>query len=329
MYEQAENENEHPLALKRERKQSKASQGLIGKEPVIKSPFKLQQRSPSPEAQPSVPFSSVVYNGSSHQFLTPSPELRPPSTLSDGPSPSPAFVSRRLHGPRLNGGPRRQRRKTVGFDDRCDVLEFDCDEETDEEDVFQTPGEDERNDFCQSAHEENDPFQSSSHSDHDHDEVVENDTSYESIQLSDQGVNLSVPSLLSDPDASITRIVDEMFLSSDAANLLYDTSLLSNVGTPPRHSDIPTDPETEDGIPFGKSDHVERFLQHHEGELSEQSPQPQLSPHASPLCHNSSRGQSPSNYSFHFNLPTSSPHGPPATPLRRSPGTRFSTPPLG
>ena len=336
MHEQAENENERPLALKRERKQSKAFQGLIEKEPVTKSPFKLQQRTPSSEAKPSPPLSSVVYNGSSHQSLTPSPELRPPPTLNGGPSPSPArsaLVSRRLHGPRLSGGPRRQRRKTVHFHERCDVLEFDRDEETDEEDVSQTPGEDERNDFYQNVHGEDDSFQGSSHSDHDHDEVMENDTSYESIQLSDQGVNPSVPSLLSDPDTSITGIVDEMFFSSNAANLLSDTSLLSNVSTPPRHLDIPTDLETEDGIPFGKSHHVERFLQHHEGELSEQSPhilQPHLSPHASPLRHNSPRGQSPSNYPFNFNLPTSaSPHGPPATPPRQSPGMRFSTPPLG
>jgi hypothetical protein len=181
-------------------------------------------------------------------------------------------------------------------------------------------------------HEEDDPFQGSPHSDHDHDEVMANNTSYESIQLSDQEVNPSVPSLLSDPDASITGIVDEMFFSSNAANLLSDTSLPSNTSTPPRHSDIPTDLETEDGIPFGRSHHVERFLQHHESELSQQSPhilQPHFSPHTSPL-HNSPHRQSPSNYPFNFNLPTSaSPYGPPATPPRRSPGMRFSTPPLG
>src|SRR5947209_8205306 len=38
MHEQAE--NERPLAFKRERRQSKAYQGLLEKEPVTKSPFK-------------------------------------------------------------------------------------------------------------------------------------------------------------------------------------------------------------------------------------------------------------------------------------------------
>ena len=337
MHEQAENENERPLALKRERKQSKAFQGLIEKEPVTRSPFKLQHRIPSSEVKPPSPLSSVVYNGSSRRSLTPPPKLQPPRTSSGGPSPSPArsaLVSRRLHGPRLSGGPRRQRRKTVTFHERCDVLEFDREEEIDEEDVFQNfSEEDERDDFFQGMHEEDDPSQGSSHSDHDHDEVMLEDTSYESIQLSDQGINPSVPSLLSDPDASITGIVDEMFFSSNAANLASDTSLLSNISTPPRHLDTPTDFETEDGIPFGRNHHVERFLQHHEDGPPQQSPhilQPRFSPHASPLQHNSPHRQSPSNYPFNFNLPTSaSPHGPPATPPRRSPGMRFSTPPLG
>ena len=136
-----------------------------------------------------------------------------------------------------------------------------------------------------SRHEEDDSFQGSSHSDHDPaDGITVNDTSCDSIQLSDQGVDPSDPSLLSDPDASITGIIDEMFCSSNAANVLADTSLLSNISTPPRHLDIPTDLETEDGVPFGRSHHDERFLQHHENELSQQSPnilQPCFSPHAS------------------------------------------------
>ena len=336
MHEQAENENERPLALKRERKQSKIFRGLIEKEPVTKSPFILQQRTPSSEVKPPSPSSSVAYNGSSRRSLTPPPpKLQPPRT-SSGASPSPArsaLVSKRLHGPRLSGGSRRQWRKTVHFHERCDVLEFDREEEIDEEDIFQNFSEEERDDFYQGMHEEDDPSQGSSHSDHDHDEVMQNDTSYESIQLSDQGVNPSVPSLLSDPDASITGIVDEMFFSSNAANLVSDTSLLSNISTPPRHFDTPTDLETEDGIPFGRSHHVERFLQHQENGPPQQSPhipQPHFSPHSSPLHHNSPHRQSPSNYPFNFNLPTSaSPHGPPATPPRRSPGMRFSTPPLG
>ena len=347
MHEQAENENERPFALKRERTQSKTFQGLLEKEPVTKSPFKLQQHVPATETESLPPLSSI-YNSSSRRSLTPPPKLR---ASSGDPSPSPtrsALVSRRLHGPRLSGGSRRQRRKTVTFHPRCDVLEFDREEEIDE-DVFQNHSEEDEHDgFYQSMHEDDDLFQGSSPT-HDHDEVMVDDASYESIQLSDQGINPPIPSLLSDPDssitgivdkmffssnvsdpdASITGIVDEIFFSSNAANLLSDTSVLSNTSTPPRHLDIPTDLETEDGVPFGRSHHVERFLQHHEGELLEQSPhvpQPRFSPHISPLHRNS---QSPSNYPFNFNLPTSaSPHGPPATPPRRSPRMRC-TPPLG
>ena len=331
MHEQAENENERPFALKRERKQSKIFQGLIEKEPVTKSPFKLQQRTPSSETKPLPPPSST-YIDSSQRALTPPRNLQPLHTSSGGPSPSPArsaLVSKRLHGPRFSGGPRRQK-KTVIFHKRCEVFEYDREEETDEEDVFQNHSEeDERDDSYQSMHEEDEPSQGSSPFNHDRDELMVDDPSCESIQLSDQGIDPSVPSLLSDPDASITGIVDEMFFSSNAANLLSDSSLLS---TPPRHLDTRTDFETEDGVPLGRSHHVERFLQHHEGERLQQSPhilQPHLSSQASPL-RNSPHQQSPSNYPFNFNLPTSaSPHGPPATPPRRSPGTRHSTPPLG
>ena len=336
IHEQAETENERPFALKRERRQSKTFQGLIEKEPVTKSPFKLQQRTPSSETQP-LPTTSSMYNDASQRSSTPPPQLQPPHTSSGSPSPArSALVSRRLHGPRLSGGPRRERRKTVTFYERCDVLEFDREEETDEEEVFQTQSEeDEHDDSFQSMHAEDDPFQGSLPSSHDQDEEMVDDSSYDSIQLSDQGINPSVPSLLSDPDASITGIVEEMFFSSNAANLLSDTSLLSNMSTPPQHLDIPTDLETEDGVPFGRSPHVERFLQHHENELVQQSPRVTQSPHVSPLHHNSPHHssphqRSPSNYPFNFNLPTSaSPHGPPATPPRRSPGMRYSTPPLG
>ena len=138
MHEQAESENERPSALKREWRQSKTFQGLIEKEPVTKSPFKLQQRTPSSETQPP-PTTSFMYNDASQ---TPPPQLQPPHTSSGSPSPAcSALVSRRLHGPRLSEGPRRERRKTVGFDERCDVLEFDLEEETDEEEVFQTQSE--------------------------------------------------------------------------------------------------------------------------------------------------------------------------------------------
>ena len=120
------------------------------------------------------------------------------------------------------------------------------------------------------------------------------------------------PVFHSNPDTPLhTGIADEIF--SNAANL-STLVYCSTINTPPRHLDIPTDLETEDSVPLGRSHHVERFLQHHDGEFLQQSPhilQPHFSSHISPLHRNS---QSP-NYPFNFNLPTSaSPHGPPATP---------------
>ncbi|EEB91662.1 hypothetical protein MPER_09946 [Moniliophthora perniciosa FA553] len=37
-----------------------------------------------------------------------------------------------MHGPRLSGGKRRERRKTVTFDERMDVMEFERDEYNEE-----------------------------------------------------------------------------------------------------------------------------------------------------------------------------------------------------
>src|SRR6267378_7467706 len=41
LHDQGETENDRPFAYKRERKQSKGYQGLISKEPVSRSPFRL------------------------------------------------------------------------------------------------------------------------------------------------------------------------------------------------------------------------------------------------------------------------------------------------
>ncbi|KAF8160762.1 hypothetical protein B0H34DRAFT_697981 [Crassisporium funariophilum] len=335
LHEQAETENDRPLALKRERKQSKAFQGLIEKEPVTKSPFKVQRRTSSEAKQPPPPMIPLVYDTPLHTSSTPpvTSHIQAPAPNSNG-GPSPGrsnLVSRRLHGPRLSGGSRRERRKTVTFYERCDVLEFDRDEESDEA-VFESAGEEDPNDSIQV---EDDLFQDASQSSIEQDECMEDDASYESVQLDDINMNPSAPSLLADPDASITGIVEEMFFSSNAANLLPDASFMTNTSTtstPPRYMDIPTDLETEDGVPFGRSHHVERFLQHHEHQQQSPhlNPPPHFSPHASPVQHSSPHQQGSPSYPFKFNLPTeASPHGPPATPPRRSPALRHSTPPLG
>jgi hypothetical protein len=139
MHDQAE--NERPFALKRERHQSKVYQGLMEKEPVTKSPFK---RAPAAEEEaPPVPPKPI-----------PIPVLPEPSSTRTSNPPRaitptrPSLVTKRLHGPRAADQPslerRRQRRKTVTWDERCDVLEFDCEEAENEsfysdEDDYGTP----------------------------------------------------------------------------------------------------------------------------------------------------------------------------------------------
>lgn len=143
LYEQTEDENERPFALKRERRQSHGFQDLNEKEPVTKSPFELRQRTSS-EARPSsspipapltrTPLASFATSTTSVQPRA-SFSVYPPPAMSPGPSPGcSSLVSKRLHGPHPSFGGNRERRKTVGFDERCDVVEFDLEEETDDED---------------------------------------------------------------------------------------------------------------------------------------------------------------------------------------------------
>lgn len=333
MHEMGDDENDRPFASKRERTQSKTFQGLIEKEPVTKSPFRSHQFAPVSNTRAARPSPAVPPLPSSipttHTSTPPRPSQLPtPSTQTNkGPSPGrSALVSRRMHGPRLSGGPKIERRK-VTFHERCDVLEFDRDEsmEYDENAV-----EDEEDDDPNTSHESNNDLfypspQNIIHDHHDHD--MQDDLSYESIQLSDSGVNPIGPSLLSDPDASITGIVEQMFFSN--APSLADISVTSNPDTPTKHGDLPTDLETEDGVPFGRSHRVERFLQHQDNH----SPRTQQPPHFSPThspAQDGTTSQSPSSFPFNLGLPTSaSPLGPPATPPRRSPAIRHSTPPLG
>ena len=324
MHEQAEAENDRPFALKRERKQSKTFQELIQKEPVTKSPFKSLQPTPL-EPEPPLPPPSNSFNEDAPLQRSTSPgnfHIHVPATTSVKVSPArSALVSRRMHGPRLSGGPRRKQRKTVKFYERCDVLEFDREEESeDEEEVdFESCEDEDRND-CDGIQVErrdsvvaDDPFVNQGP---EPDEHMEEDASYGSIQLGDTALDSTLPSLLSDPDTSITGIVDEMFGNAHPTTLSED-----GITTPTRQLDIPTDLETEDGVPFGRSHHVERFLQHHQHPSTRVHP---FSPHGSPQTRHS-----PSGHPFNL-LPTrASPLGPPSTPPRHSPIVTHNTPPLG
>jgi hypothetical protein len=348
MHEQAENENERPFSLKRERRQSKGFQGLIQKEPVTKSPFK--QRTPSAEEQPPLPPLPVPRVSIPSFVSTP----KPSSLNSTVPSPAPAtasparssLVSRRMHGPRISGSGRRERRKTVTFDERCDVVEFDKDEETDEDMYSAEEGEELHEPHSEyESHQDDDPFyqgQSLEQEDmpvHESSYEREEDSSYESIQLSDVGADSqSGPSLLSmalDPDASISGLVDEMFFSG-TNNAASPTPPLQCPDETTAHTlpgtslsnDIPTDMEATDGVAFERPALAERFL-YHQHRQSQSPHSPHLSPEQRPI--HASNPQSPPHpmshqsvisdgYPLTFNLPThASPQGPPATPPRRLP----------
>lgn len=238
MHEQTENENDRPFSLKRERRQSKTFQGLLQKEPVTRSPFK--QRVPSIE-EPAQPLPQAPARSTSILSIPSSLPAPTPSTPIESPPPAPtlapspfrsSLVSRRMHGPRLSGGGgKRGRRKTVTFDERCDVVEFDR-EESDEELFENEYGED--GDVFDQEHEhhfEEDPFFVGPAEGHMDDSIHGRDenTSYESIDLSDAAVS-NYPTSLNmalDPDTSISGLVDEMLFSSNAANVNTSNPILS------------------------------------------------------------------------------------------------------
>ncbi|KAJ7496992.1 hypothetical protein FB451DRAFT_1120099 [Mycena latifolia] len=256
IHDQAEAENDRPFAYKRERRQSKGFQGLIQMEPVTKSPFRQLDDHPPPERPPPPP-------------VPPTPSRIP--VPASGPSPArSSLVSKRMHGPRLSG--RRERRKTVTFDERCDVVEFD----RDEEDGVASDSDAEYGDADPDS--DSDPFFAQQQQPEPPQEQQQQDSSYESIDLSDASLlpDTSMPLDL-DPDTSITGLVDAMFAPVAG----------TSTSTPPLHGsaytrtfelDHPTDLDTEDGVPFGRSHHATRAAAFHAAQHSDHPP-PVPQPH--------------------------------------------------
>jgi hypothetical protein len=150
-------ENRNQDNLKKPRK----SQGLqvVGKsEGVARSPFLDGNRLPKTAAEPDAddggeplklpnkPLQISTEVAPSPRQLPPTPATPPRLShhagvpwTTNAPSPRSNLVSKRFHGPRSPvasptsepGSTKRQRRKTVTFDERCDVLEFDQDEPSD------------------------------------------------------------------------------------------------------------------------------------------------------------------------------------------------------
>ena len=215
MNEQAE--NEHPMGFKR--RQSKGLQGLYQKEPVTNSPFR---RVPDRET-------------------TPEPPLPPPPKIDRGSTASPtrpSLVTKRFHGPRTAGfglgTTKRTRRKTVTFDERCDVVEFDREEheleEEEEGEGYHTPRDGEDDGPDAQADLENEPYQ---------------DIDRDSMEQELGGSN----------EDSITGLMD---------SLIHDNQLGDVPRTPPHDSNFPDDLETEDGIPLGRTHHADRQAAYHE-----------------------------------------------------------------
>lgn len=209
-------ENEHPLGFKR--RQSKGFQGLLQKEPVTKSPFKK------------APGSEAVVDDEGPPPVPPKLSRVPAPSASPGRS---SLVSKRLHGPRnvSSGSLRRQRRKTVTFDERCDVVEFDVEEDELNSDVFDSESDE--------GEEEGD------HDHHDNDVPEQPPAVDDTYDIAQAG------------DDSITGLVDSM---------LHDSS----PSTPPRSRHLPPDTETEDGVPYGRTHHAARLsaVYHHSSPVS-------------------------------------------------------------
>ena len=109
----AQAEKDKPLGFKR--RQSKAFQGLLEKEPVTKSPFR---------------HSTELTSSSSDPAHLPPPRLKSKSVVTQSAIPAPSPIRGVLSSPRKMVGPRGfgqrqpQKQKTVTFDDRCEVLEL-------------------------------------------------------------------------------------------------------------------------------------------------------------------------------------------------------------
>ncbi|KAH8096761.1 hypothetical protein BXZ70DRAFT_1009443 [Cristinia sonorae] len=239
MHEQAE--NEHPLGFKR--RQSKGFQGLLEKEPVTKSPFKLHPGDEGYQEPPSPPHpvtprrlrkKAPVYD-ESESLLPPPPP--PKNSLSPRASPRPAvsparpsLVSKRLHGPRESGMfGRKTRRKTVTFDERCDVMEFSAEEDQDV---------DENQTDWMTDEDEEDRGRAD---DHENQQSREANESLDSSQAGDD---------------SISGLVESMLQESDPH-------------TPSYHSRFPDGIDNEDGVPYGRSHHAERVAAAHAAERVE------------------------------------------------------------
>jgi hypothetical protein len=274
------------------RRQSKGLDGLEQAKYVAKSPFRASasqesvtsndRRPLSPldapedhnddhaDQRPSTPPSPAIPLSTSTSLpVTPPRPARvsalssPASTPASSPSPRSNLVSKRLRGPRSpSHSPTpnpslRYRRKTVTFDERCDVLEFDTDEFEHDGNVFE------------SEDEESDRFNGD-----DHDEFHEVDlTNTDSSMGNDTNdsidyrpINYRSPVDFSSPVLPSPALSDSEAFDGLVSSILdRDLQPQNNHDHYPR---LPSGMETEDGVPYGRSHHRDRVAAAHHHQLA-------------------------------------------------------------
>lgn len=323
MQEQADPGTDRPFPNKRDRKQSKGYQGLISKEPVTKSPFRARVAGRSGGEAPLPPLPSAhvqaeeVHMHHHHveeeqqeeerheeerqEEMTPSAQQH--QSARDG-SPSPfrsSLVSKRLHGPRLSGSSgeaRRQRRKTVTFDEECDVVEFDTeshedfttddsdaehygdaheDEERGEEEGHGSYERDESmdmemdmevdvQDIVRDMEVDEQQERQSYHPAHDlrHANTAEDEPAHDEAEVGahteDSFESVPLDGESAEADDSITGMVNFMLGQASAAPAAAAANTVTTgLRTPERTPTLASD--NEGGVPYGRTHHYERALE--------------------------------------------------------------------
>ncbi|KDQ13917.1 hypothetical protein BOTBODRAFT_44860 [Botryobasidium botryosum FD-172 SS1] len=191
------------------------------------------------------------------------------SSPANSTSPSPSrsnLVSKRLRGPRSQSSSptasaKRSRRKTVTFNERCAVLEFDTDEFIMDGNVFEDDDDDEPHSSPTSAGGGTTEGKDDNHFDFhtETDSDVEMNISIRSID-GPITLDLDTPQDANTSFHSEAASFDDKFVTEIAAD---DTEPALPSTPPPSSSRLPFDTETEGGVPLGRSHHAERFREAH------------------------------------------------------------------
>ncbi|KIP05000.1 hypothetical protein PHLGIDRAFT_171169 [Phlebiopsis gigantea 11061_1 CR5-6] len=258
MSEQAE--NEHPT---RKRRQSQGLQGLANRKPVTKSPFKASNEDEKAESS-----EGEVEDKDDDVPPPPPPKERFERYQSGRGSPSPhrgssparpSLVSRRLHGPRTSSTSKRRRRKTVTFDETCDVMEYEVDEDSGSQPFDWVTDEDNDND--------DDDIGDGLRDDHDneHGELIPADAhAHAAAPVPHVDAEARGPLRVHNADEN-----DESFragVAEDSITGLVDSMLHDARPQTPPHDEhaLPEDLETEGGVPYGRTHHAERVAAAHQ-----------------------------------------------------------------